>query len=67
MIDRDEFVENESYCVITGKDEFGVQHIALWSDLSPLCGARIKKPNTSDLFAHAYLCGKCSERYEKSE
>lgn len=67
MINRDEFVENESYCVITGKDEFGVQHIAKKSDSVPLCGVRIVHVSTCDLFTDANLCERCAALYSDTK
>jgi len=63
VISRDEFVGNEVWCVVTGADEFGVQHVGRLLDKQALCGVRIKHVQVSDLFAAAYLCEKCMRAY----
>lgn len=65
MIDPAEFVNNPTWCIVTGKDEFGLQHIARLVDGKLLCGVRIKNTgaNLFDLFSSAYLCRKCEAKY----
>ena len=50
MIPFDEFVENDVFTIITGKDNMGLQHIALKADDKPLCGTRIKHTQRWELF-----------------
>ena len=63
MIPRDEFVENEIYRIVTGKDGWGTQHIARRANNKPLCGARIKYTKEFDLFGYGYLCSRCEQEY----
>lgn len=63
----DEFVENETWEIVTGEQWDALQHIARKSDHVPLCGVKIKHLEQWDLFGYGYLCGKCERMYLEAQ
>jgi hypothetical protein len=63
-IAEEEFIENKIFCIVTGKNEFGLQHIAYHTKTNkPLCGINIKYYKVWDLFDSTHFCQKCSDIY----
>ena len=68
IIDKDEFINNSKFCIVTGKDSFGIQHIGLnpftsETNNKPLCGRNIKHFQIFDLFTNSLLCYDCIKLY----
>lgn len=63
VVKRDEFVDNADWRIMTGEDEFGIQHISRKPRGAPLCGVRIIHALTWDMFTNEYLCEKCVALY----